>query len=240
MVTEKQCEKCGKMFVPPYRVTEAHWAKRRFCSPACSQAALKGARRSSWRRPLKTLEERFWSKVDRKDDVSVCWNWVGAKDRPGYGVIGNTRGEKAKKAHRVSWELHNGPITGGLFVCHRCDNPACVNPNHLFLGTAQDNTADRHNKGRDGLKGRSGDRHPRAKLSMQKAREIRVKHAAGVKQYVLAEEYGVSPMTISAVIVGKAWAQPEAVPAPPTSSEVVAPKIESALPGFEGGWFDVS
>jgi excisionase family DNA binding protein len=93
-----------------------------------------------------TLEGRFWRYVEKSDG---CWQWTGAANPKGYGNIGRGKGLGTAKAHRVSWELHFGPIPPGLYVCHACDNPPCVRPDHLFLGTAQDNNNDKIAKGRD-------------------------------------------------------------------------------------------
>jgi hypothetical protein len=93
----------------------------------------------------KPLDERFWRHVDASGD---CWVWTGARSIAGYGKMRLSRPRQLMDAHRVSWELHNGPIPDGFLVLHRCDNPPCVRPEHLFLGTHADNAADKIAKGR--------------------------------------------------------------------------------------------
>lgn len=161
-----------------------------------------------------TLVESFWNRVAIADG---CWPWIGEKSASGYGIIraSYTNG-KALRAHRVSWELHYGPIPHGLFVCHKCDNRPCVRPDHLFLGTAADNARDMAQKGRSTLGDRNpariykermprGEGHFMAKLTEDDVRAIRNRHAAGEKVRQLADEYHVCRQGIEAIIKRKNW-----------------------------------
>ena len=156
-----------------------------------------------------TLPDRFWAKVDRRGP-NDCWNWTATKSRDGYGHIHTDR-LHAEKAHRVSYRLHFGEIPSGMAVMHRCDNPSCVNPSHLELGTLAENNADRNAKGRQAAGERlslvkRGERHGAAKLSEHDVVAIRERFAAGrVSQDELALEYGVSRTNISAIIVRRSW-----------------------------------
>ena len=144
---------------------------------------------------------RFWSKVDKTSD---CWEWTGSKNSKGYGQL-NINGEPVL-AHRLSWEMAFGKIpvgTGyhGECVLHKCDNPGCVNPAHLFLGTNLDNVSDMISKGRKViLKGSQLS----TKLSDDQVRNIRSNRGIS-SQRELAREYGVSKSTINSIQMGGTW-----------------------------------
>ena len=150
------------------------------------------------------LIDRFWSRVDKSGD---CWVWTAATTNGGYGVIRDTgRNGKIIRAHRLSWELHNGPIPAGIEVCHRCDNPPCVNPAHLFLGTHQDNVTDTVNKGRASGGGPRGALHHQAKLTEAQVLDIRAVYAAGAaSQRQLARKYNVDRGTIQHIVKRMVW-----------------------------------
>lgn len=147
--------------------------------------------------------DRFWSKVDRRDDDD-CWEFTGANDAGGYGRfhIGLSRGS-CMLAHRVSFGLTNGFLPEA--VCHRCDNPKCCNPNHLFAGTRAINNADMASKGRNRVPRPSmrGEKHHQAKITDDEAATIRERYSSSeVTQRSLAREYGVSQRSIAKVVNG--------------------------------------
>lgn len=131
-----------------------------------------------------------------------CWEWQGLKDSDGYGII--KYHQKNKKSHRVMWEIHYGEIPEGLVVCHKCDNPSCVNPTHLFLGTPAENAQDRSRKGRSG--DITGTKNGRAKLDESKVNEIRLFFATGCyTKRQLGRMYGVSDTQIRNIVNATHW-----------------------------------
>ncbi len=175
----------------------------------------------------------FWSKIDRSE-VESCWPWFGGKLQSGYG--GAWWRGRHTGSHRVAYELANGPIPGGLQVLHRCDNPPCCNPAHLFIGTHLDNMRDKVDKGRqpatflpfpDENRSRGADhwsnkrpelrstgtKNGNAKLDDSKVLSMRSARSAGEPFRSIARRYGVSLATAQAAIKGETWAH---VPGPVT------------------------
>jgi hypothetical protein len=143
--------------------------------------------------------ERFWPKVVKSDG---CWEWSGAINPFGYGLFQIGHGDPHYRgAHRVSWQMHNGPIPDGKLVCHHCDNRRCVRPDHLFLGTIQDNIRDRDAKARQAR----GERSASSKLTKDQVVEIRHRHRAGAKIRDLAIEFRMSYPAISDITGGRKW-----------------------------------
>lgn len=159
-------------------------------------------------------ETRFWARVEIPSDPDGCWEWIGAKIPYGYGEI--MINYRNIGTHRFSWELHYGPIPEGMWVCHHCDNPSCVNPKHLFLGTPNDNMQDKVRKGR--AKGpppplHSGETHPMAKLTWAEVDEIRNLYASG--QFTLqdlASQFGVVKTNISSIVRWITWRRDDSPP----------------------------
>ena len=145
---------------------------------------------------------RFWAKVT-KGWPDGCWLWSGSISH-GYGSF---KVEKTERAHRVSWELHNGPIPDGLWVLHKCDEPSCVNPQHLFLGTHAENMTDAAAKGR--MPGRPHIRgvrsSRRAILSEQDVHAIRRELAIGQNRASIARRFGVSWSQVTNIYLGRSW-----------------------------------
>jgi len=151
---------------------------------------------------FKTDGERFWEKVDvvgkRKNE---CWEWSGSKNKKGYGMF--RYDGKNISTHRCSWILHYGEIPNDLFVLHKCDNPSCVNPNHLFLGTNEDNMKDMAQKGRAGTK--FGTSHSNSKLCEEDIVEIFRLKNDGFLGVEIARIYNVTSANISYILKGKGW-----------------------------------
>ncbi len=188
LIPTTTCEVCGKKYARLYKVG-------RFCSRKCF-----------YDKRRVPLEDRFWNSVGKKTETG-CILWTGSvisrSVNCDYGVIQARRWRGRRKlAHRVAYELMVGPIPDGLHVLHRCDNPRCINPVHLFLGTQADNNADKDAKGRH--RAPKGEDHPRAILTDEGVRDIR-RRAATTSYEALATEHGVRTITIRAVVSRRSW-----------------------------------
>jgi HNH endonuclease len=141
----------------------------------------------------------FWNKVDKTND---CWVWTASCNELGYGHFGVKR--KINLAHRVSWVIHNGQIPNGMLVCHRCDNPPCVRPDHLFLGTNADNSRDSVAKKRRAR--HIGTKNGSNKLTEDQIREIRKSYKNGEVTFQdLADKFNVSNGHISRIVHKQSW-----------------------------------
>lgn len=150
----------------------------------------------------RTSEERFWSKVSITSDTNRCWLWNGVVDKRGYGKTGYIiDGKRSYTAHRTAFYMFYkiNPLT--QHVCHRCDNPSCVNPYHLFLGTAQKNSDDKVAKNRQS----QGDQHHWSKLTFEKVEQIKKMIKDGDSQRVIAERFGIAQSNVSFINTGLTW-----------------------------------
>lgn len=175
------CSHCEKLFDYPCRVRP-----RKYCSRTCYELGR-----------VQDLRTRFLSKLNRTD---TCWLWTAARNSDGYGQIG-VEGT-SKLAHRVAYVLFRGEIPEGMEVCHKCDNPACCNPDHLFLGETIDNMQDMAAKDRS----THGERNPHAKLTEAQVREARRLYATGLHTATrLGRMFGVAEQTMSALLKRRTW-----------------------------------
>lgn len=197
----------GKLCKLNHRFHSLNQSLRYKSSGGCTVCA--GTRRAGYL--TASLTEKFWINTDKNGPEIIpgsrCWQWTGCIANSGkclpYGRIG--QGRRTIMAHRLSYQIHrNQEIPEGLFVCHKCDNPGCVNPEHLFLGTPLDNMMDRDSKGRQA----KGERNGSAKINMAIARQIRQTDSEG--EFTLAElssRFGISVPQVSRILRNESWVE---------------------------------
>ena len=151
------------------------------------------------------VAERFWEKVNITSNINQCWDWIASKNIKGYGQF--CLDNKRMGAHRALWSILHGAIPEGKHILHRCDNPSCCNPTHLFMGTNADNVADRHAKGRSGTSmGKLGEKNSMAKLTQKQVDRIRLLYTLPkVTQRMLGKVFGVSNRHISRIVRNERW-----------------------------------
>lgn len=202
----KKCITCGIDFkIKPYGRS-----KGKYCGLKCiryvGNKSFLGVNKGKGFWQIATEEqkkERIKSEFDRlviKQDG--CWKWGRVPLQNGYGTISMGR-SKTLLAHRASWEINFGEIPKSHYVCHKCDNPICTNPDHLFIGTAKDNTRDCLNKKRKNAP--SGINHHNVKLTEEQVGEIKELIILKYSQRILAKMYNVSPSTIQNIVDNKTW-----------------------------------
>ena len=189
-IYKRNCDFCGEYY---------EGIGKGCCSRRCGSILRRG-------KPMPrkiSLWERFWAKVNMTDPLN-CWEWQGMKKAGwgGYGLFWFD-GTSQNRAHRMAWTLIYGEIPDGLFVLHKCDNPGCVNPLHLWLGTQTDNCADMRTKGRGSWA--VGENNGKSKLNPEKVRQIRKLYTDGVNYNRLGIKFNINSGVIWAIINGRTW-----------------------------------
>jgi len=187
-IPTKICEQCQKTFAKDPRCTHKYFQRQRFCSQTCAG--------ENWSkcRPPRDQETVFRTWFDAASNG--CWEWEGAKDKDGYGIFSFEK--KTARAHRVALQLSGIDVPKGGLVCHTCDNPSCVNPNHLYLGSNRQNSDDKVKRGRS-LKGA---RHYMAKLTDNDVIAIRQSTETAVKT---AKQFGISSSNVVMIRQRRTW-----------------------------------
>lgn len=179
-MADKPCLHCQKLFRPDHRT-------KKFCSIKC---------KFEIRDTQKHFEEYFWSRVIKSEG---CWTWRGKSN--GLHSEAWRRGKRVG-AHRAAWEIANGKsIPDGMMICHKCDNPPCVRPDHLFLGTSSDNNKDMAAKNRSSHGAKNG----QSKLTEADALGVKIDYARGISPTIIGFKYGISGATVCKIGLGQSW-----------------------------------
>lgn len=180
---ELKCERCGESFFA--KACRVKRTNVRFCSWSCCKG---------------TLASNYWKNVVKGVGEDDCWSWSGHSHK-GYGRV--CIDYKYKQAHRVSWELHFGPIPEGMLVCHKCDNPPCTNPKHLFIGSHLDNNDDKISKGRSAPQ--HGENNPSAKANAALIIKIFEMKKSGMRNCDISREVGLGQVVVCQILKRDRW-----------------------------------
>lgn len=184
----KPCRQCGTLFGPGVTAKErGRFKKQKFCSMRCMW--------DSYKKDPAQSAAAFLSRIDKSAGQEACWPYTGAITTHGYGCTNHLG--RVLGAHKVAWILTNGPVPAGLCVLHKCDNPPCCNPAHLFLGTKLENAQDKSAKGR-------APKTAKRKLTAEKVREIRSLRGKATSGEIAAK-YGIDQSYTFAIWGGKVW-----------------------------------
>ena len=185
----KECVHCGKRFEKDARNTWAYWERAKYCSRSCVGLAHT-IHANANRQPIEKVFSKWFDKGDG------CWEWKGAIDRDGYGAF--SYAGKMYKAHRMSLEIDGRPVPKGMFACHRCDNPKCVRPDHLYAGTHEQNVSDMVSR----MRHKYGSRHYAAKITEADVIAIRKDPR---KTAEIAKDYGINSSNITMIKNRRTW-----------------------------------
>lgn len=185
----KICENCPSAFYKDVRYSIKYWQRQRHCSQQCAGQSRK-RRCAATRAPI---EQIFHAKYKRDEG---CWNWTGSKDKDGYGVFFYKK--KGYRANKLALQFAGNPVPDGYYACHKCDNPSCVNPSHLYVGTPQQNSDDCRSRGRN----QKGEKVHSAKLTEADVQLIR---ASFLTDEEAGRRFGVSRSNISMIRTRRTW-----------------------------------
>lgn len=187
-----ECCNCGRLIVTKHGRLKASKRGYGWCSNKCMTGTKKLHASCE-------SESRIWRNVDRRGE-DECWPCKYKQNNSGHCRI--NIGQKYTQVHRFVYEITRGPIPAGMIVCHSCDVPHCCNPKHLWLGTIKDNVHDMLQKGRNRSNPRTGESHPKSKLSNAIIKQIR---ESTESHFALSSRYGVKPQTIKDIWKGRTW-----------------------------------
>jgi hypothetical protein len=195
---EAICQRCNKEFLYDPWIDAGI-----YCSRECYKAPKKESRfewdKATEEQKIQRIKESFEKNVVRSEHG--CWEWTGSKQSNGYGRMGLSIKGRRLIPHRVSWMIHNGEIPPGLFVCHKCDNPPCCKPEHLFLGDSRANSKDKYDKNR----GMLGDTHVSSKLTSHQVIEIKKLLKEDITHESIAKKFNIGRGCITAIALKRNW-----------------------------------